>query len=46
MRASERASEGLFLKLFVSWLLLAILWYLWAYLRSGRFIGSEDEKEE
>ncbi|CAE7533666.1 unnamed protein product [Symbiodinium sp. CCMP2592] len=42
----EIPTEGLFLKVFIAWIILAVIFYIWSYLRDGKFIGEEDDKEE
>ena len=44
--------EGIFLKIFVAWIILAVIFYVWSYVREGKFIGedhfveTEEEKKE
>ena len=42
----EIPTEGLFLKVFIAWIILAVIFYIWSYARDGKFIGEEDDKEE
>ena len=42
----EIPTEGLFLKVFVAWIILAVIFYIWSYVRDGKFIGEEDDNEE
>ena len=46
MPSSDIPTEGLFAKVFIGWVILAVIFYIWSYLRDGKFLGEDREEEE
>lgn len=41
MPLKEPPTEGIFVKIFVGWVVLVVIFYIWSYVREGKFLGED-----
>lgn len=46
MPVPDGPTEGIFAKIFFAWIILAVIFYVWSYVRDGKFIGEDSWDSE